>query len=285
MGRRQGILLFYMCIAIGALLLLAASLPRLAFQPGRSFALGASQPLTVGSNVVPPASLGDAGYWRVLFTVIFLGLSVTLALALIFSAKLRWEFFRRMISAIGAVLFFYLVVSFLRRMPPDTRVAPPARTMPIPPPPVTGERLPAFVAQPSQWLTTAISVCLAALLIAGIWFFWRRGQKVANPVVALAQEALASIQSGGDVHDTVLRCYLDMSRVLGEQRGIERQRAMTPREFEQHLAASGVRDQHIRQLTRLFERARYSSQRPSEQDERAAVDCLTAIVQTYGRST
>jgi len=210
-------------------------------------------------------------------------LSVSLVLGLIFSARLRWEFLQRMISAIGAVLFFYLAVSFLRRMPADTSVTPPARTAPIPP--VAGERLPAFVAQPPQWLTMAISVCLAALLIAGIWFFWRRGRKMADPVVALAQEALASIQSGGDVHDTVLRCYLDMSRVLGEQRGIERQRAMTPREFEQHLAASGVSDQHILLLTRLFEGARYGSQRPSEQDERAAVDCLTAIVQTYGRST
>jgi hypothetical protein len=70
--------------------------------------------------------------------------------------------------------------------------------------------------------------------------------------------------------------------VLSQQRGLERDRAMTPREFAQHLAASGVRDEHIQQLTRLFEDARYGAQPPSARDERAAVECLTAIVQAYG---
>ena len=58
--------------------------------------------------------------------------------------------------------------------------------------------------------------------------------------------------------------------------------ATTPREFAQYLAASGVRDQHIQQLTRLFEGARYGAQPPSVRDERVAVECLTAIVQAYG---
>jgi hypothetical protein len=105
---------------------------------------------------------------------------------------------------------------------------------------------------------------------------------VANPVTALAQAAIESIQAGGDVQSVVLRCYLEMSQVLGQQRGIQRARAMTPREFAQHLAASGVRDEHIQQLTRLFEGARYGAQPPSAHDERAALECLTAIVQAYG---
>src|SRR6266540_3183094 len=99
---------------------------------------------------------------------------------------------------------------------------------------------------------------------------------------ALAQAAIESIQAGGDVQSVVLRCYLEMSQVLGQQRGIERAPAMTPREFARHLAASGVRDEHIQQLTRLFEGARYGAQPPSASDERAAVECLTAIVQAYG---
>ena len=125
-------------------------------------------------------------------------------------------------------------------------------------------------------------VAFIVLLIAGIWYFWRRSRPVANPMTELAQAAIESIQAGGDVQSVVLRCYLEMSQVLGQQRGIERARAMTPREFAQHLATSGVRDEHILQLTRLFEGARYGAQPPSPRDERAAVECLTAIVQAYG---
>ena len=134
-------------------------------------------------------------------------------------------------------------------------------------------------------MVALVSLALAALLIAGIWYFWRRGRPVVNPVTTLAQAAIESIQAGGDVQSVVLRCYLEMSEVLGQQRGIARGRAMTPREFAQHLAASGVRDKHIQQLTRLFEGARYGAQPPTDQDERAAIECLTAIVYAYGGAT
>jgi hypothetical protein len=154
--------------------------------------------------------------------------------------------------------------------------------MPLPTPNPTGEPLPAFVPQPAPWLVALVSLVLVALLIAGIWYFWRRSRPVASPVTALAQAAIESIQAGGDVQSVVLRCYLEMSEVLGQQRGIERGRAMTPREFAQHLATSGVRDEHIQQLTRLFEGARYGAQPPSSRDEHAAVECLTAIVRAYG---
>ena len=145
-----------------------------------------------------------------------------------------------------------------------------------------GEPLPPFITQPSWWLVALVGLTLAALLIAGIWYFWRRSRPMAHPITTLAQAAIESIQAGGDVQSVVLRCYLEMSQVLSQQRGIERERAMTPREFAQHLAASGVRDKHIQQLTRLFEGARYSAQPPSAQDERAAIECLTAIIHAYG---
>jgi hypothetical protein len=73
-----------------------------------------------------------------------------------------------------------------------------------------------------------------------------------------------------------------MSRILSEQRGLDRPQHMTPREFERQLAAAGLRDEHIQQLTSLFERVRYGARRTGERDERAAIACLTAIVQTYG---
>jgi uncharacterized protein DUF4129 len=280
MRRRQGFLFFYLCAAISALTLLAAGLPQLSFRPGRSFILNGDQVPDTSSSA-PAASMGDLGYWRMLLTAIVLVLLGYFVLTLIFSAKLRWQLLRQLARVLLVVLLFYLILSRLigtpELLPPSQPAAntPPAQ---IP----TGEPLPAFVAQPEPWLVALVSLVLAALLIAGIWYFWRRSRPVANPVTTLAQAAIESIQSGGDVQSVVLRCYLEMSQVLGQQRGIERARAMTPREFAQHLAASGVRDEHIQQLTRLFEGARYGAQPPSARDERAAVECLRAIVQAYG---
>jgi uncharacterized protein DUF4129 len=280
MRRRQGFLFFYLCAAISALTLLAAGLPQLSFRPGRSFILNGDQVPDTSSSA-PAASMGDLGYWRMLLTAIVLVLLGYFVLTLIFSAKLRWQLLRQLARVLLVVLLFYLILSRLigtpELLPPSQPAAntPPAQ---IP----TGEPLPAFVAQPEPWLVALVSLVLAALLIAGIWYFWRRSRPVANPITTLAQAAIANIQAGGDVQSVVLRCYLEMSQVLGQQRGIERARAMTPREFAQHLAASGVRDEHIQQLTRLFEGARYGAQPPSARDERAAVECLRAIVQAYG---
>jgi hypothetical protein len=176
----------------------------------------------------------------------------------------------------------YLLLSRLAGVLPRPARSPANEILPTPGQAAAGEPLPPFVAQPSPWLVAVVGLLLVALLLAGIWYFWRRGQPAAHPVTALAQGAIESIHAGGDVQSIVLRCYLEMSEVLSEQSGVTRQRAMTAREFEQHLAEAGVSDAHIRQLTRLFEGARYGAQAPTARDERAAVECLAAIVQAYG---
>jgi hypothetical protein len=283
MRRRQGFLLFYLCAAISALIVLAASLPQLTFRPGRRFILNGDQ-LTDTSNA-PAASWGDPGFFPLLLPAIVLVVLGYVVLTLIFSAKLRWQLLQRIAQILLVLLLFYLITSRLVGTPAPLPPSQPAADSPLLPQIPNGEPLPDFVAQPAPWLVALVSLILAALLIAGIWYFWRRSRPVANPVTVLAQAAIESIEAGGDVQSVVLRCYLEMSQVLGQQRGIERGRAMTPREFAQHLAASGVRDEHIQQLTRLFEGARYGAQPPSLRDERAAVECLTAIVQAYGGAT
>jgi hypothetical protein len=280
MRRRQGLLVFYLCTAVGALTVLATSLPQLSFQPGRVFILNGNTTPDASSSA-PAANMVDLSPWRLVIAALVLASLAYFVLSLIFSAKLRWQLLQRFVQVLLVVLLAYLIVSWLfgtpEPLPPQQ-----SNARPPPPPVVVGEPLPPFVPRPTPWLVALVSLALAALLIAGVWYFWRHSRPVANPLTTLAQEAIENIKSGGDVHSVVLRCYLEMSEVLGQQRGIERARAMTPREFAQHLAASGVRDKHIQQLTRLFEGARYGAQPPSAQDERAAVECLTAIVQAYG---
>jgi hypothetical protein len=280
MQRRQGLLFLYLSVAISALTLLAAGLPQLSFQPGRSFILNAPQ--APGGAGGAPANIGDPGYLRLLLPVIVLVALVYFVLTLIFSAKLRRQLLQRLAQVLLVLLLFYLITNRLIGTPAPLPPTQPSADIPPPAQAPTGEPLPPFIAQPAPWLVAIISLGLAALLIAGIWYFWRRSRPVANPITTLAQAAIENIQAGGDVHSVVLRCYLEMIEVLGQQRGIQRGRAMTPREFAQYLAASGVRDKHIQQLTQLFEGARYGAQPPSAQDERVAVECLTAIVHAYG---
>jgi hypothetical protein len=284
MRRRQGLLLFYLCAAIGGLLLLAAALPQLSFRPGRSFILGGDAAPDTSSGE-PTVFVGEPGYLRFLITAIVLVLLGYFVLTLIFSARLRWQLLRQLARVLLVVLLFYLILSRLIGRPEPLPPPQSADATPAPIPTPAGEPLPPFVAQPAPWLVALVSLALAALLVGGMWYFWRRSRPVASPMARLAQAAIEHIQAGGDVQGVVMRCYLEMSEILSQQRGIERERAMTAREFAQHLAASGVRDKHIQQLTRLFEGARYGAQPPSAEDERAAVECLTAIVQAYGGVT
>lgn len=149
-----------------------------------------------------------------------------------------------------------------------------------------------FVAEPSVWLVLATSVGLAVLmtglLVGGAWFVWRRFHPPASPLKQLAQEAqgaLESLQVGADLKDVVKRCYVQMARVLDEQRGIRRQRYMTPREFERRLEDAGLPGEAVRQLTRLFEDVRYGTRVTGEQEERRAMACLRVIVDACSDST
>jgi hypothetical protein len=72
---------------------------------------------------------------------------------------------------------------------------------------------------------------------------------------------------------------------LSDHQNIRRQKAMTPREFEIHLADAGVSSEHVQRLTRLFENVRYGDTTASEREKREALDCLNAIARTYGEST
>ncbi|HUX20955.1 MAG TPA: DUF4129 domain-containing protein, partial [Spirochaetia bacterium] len=74
------------------------------------------------------------------------------------------------------------------------------------------------------------------------------------------------------------RCYQRMGNALRRERQIEREAFMTAGEFEALLGAEGVPLGPVHELTRLFEAARYGDLRPTEGDERRAIEALGAIV-------
>jgi hypothetical protein len=93
-----------------------------------------------------------------------------------------------------------------------------------------------------------------------------------------AQEAADAIQSGENIRDTVIRCYIQMTQVLAKERNVRREEAMTPHEFEQILLTKmKLPENSVRRLTSLFEAVRYGDYHPGKREELEAIDSLTAI--------
>jgi hypothetical protein len=127
-------------------------------------------------------------------------------------------------------------------------------------------------------------ILLAACAATVIVLFRRLRQREPAPLDRLVEEAqgaLKELRSGADLRDTISRCYAEMMRVISEQQGVNRDPSLTPREFEQRLAAVGLGDMHIRRLTRLFERVRYSPHPPGPPEEHEAEECLAAIIASH----
>jgi hypothetical protein len=93
-----------------------------------------------------------------------------------------------------------------------------------------------------------------------------------------AERAIRALQTGSDIQNVIVRCYLQMSQALQKERGIKREAAMTARDFERLLEARGIPHTPVHQLTRLFEAARYGRRSSGPEEEREALDCLNAIV-------
>ena len=281
-------MLIFLGGAVIALMLLAAGLSGIELRPGEPYLLtGLLQLLRAFRGEERTETPGPLGASRVPLTlVVWLLLPILISFLLV--SRQAWrELLKRILSGFVLVIAFYVVMRALtdayglganpESSANGTAPATPEGGLPA---------LPVFVANPPQWAVILVSLFLASLVFGGLWLLWRRAPRQEDPLTMLAeeaQEALEELRAGGDLKDTVMRCYVEMSGILSSQRGLVRDTSMTPREFEQRLAAAGLRDEHIRQLTLLFERVRYGAKHPGEREEHEAMACLTAIVQAYGQ--
>ncbi|MCB0167372.1 MAG: DUF4129 domain-containing protein [Anaerolineae bacterium] len=290
LSSRKKIYALLLALAVGATTLLAGSLASVEFLPGEPLPLAALIEALQGgqlsfSGVSLPGSvlyLLAAGLWALLIVSI---------IAFIISPEIRKETIKRVIRYTIIILLLHGII---RLLPPFPTPEEPAQNPEgvglldeaTPEPPLPSP--PEFVVNPPDWLIGGVSLALLAVLLVVVWLFWRRFFKPKpspTPLELLTREAeqsLVDLQAGADVQDIIRRCYRQMSRILSDAQGLERQQSMTPREFEQYLSASGLDDAHIRRLTRLFERVRYSFKAPTAEEETEAAACLTAIVQAYG---
>jgi len=134
-----------------------------------------------------------------------------------------------------------------------------------------------------RWIVLGILILVALLLL--FWFVLRRtaSAPAQDMILQEVEKAANAIQMGEDLKSVLLRCYQQMSRILREEHGIERGDNMTAREFMETLQEKGISPSPVRQLTLLFEAARYGTFHPSEREEQIGLDCLNEIIRDCRR--
>jgi len=280
-GKERRITLIFIGVVILMTVLIAAGLPRLVFQPGLPL-----PSIEHGKFVADPAEKGSEGISisiNAFFVVLFELLLAATFLYVIYRLLkgMAWKKYRTLIlKAAGALagigLIFSLIIAILSSMatktlgeaPMPLPVEPPART-PL------GEA-PSFL----YWVIGFVLLLIAAGV--GVWVYetFTKKNKPLDLLMLEAEKARQALLTGENIHNVIIRCYLQMSLVVKLEQGVERKEFMTPREFEQQLEALGLPFGPIHQLTQLFETARYGDGVPAAGDEQKALDCLNAIVQS-----
>jgi lipoprotein signal peptidase len=286
--RNKLLLLAQLALALVALALLASGISQIRLMPGESINLlglfSQNMDLTRGGNAGAEFS-SDSEWFSTLRQIFWIVIPVVIIYAII-SPSYR----RRLIRT--AITFTILIFAMSRLM---DRIAIQEREVEeeglgqmgldapgaVPAPPD-------YVNNAPEWTYWLVNIALALVIVTALLLVWRRFRPRPDPhteVIREVERALASLEAGGNVDDIVMQCYVDMTEVLRRDQRMERRQAMTPREFEAQLAQAGFEDEHIRRLTRLFERVRYSTESSGRRDELEALSCLRAIAANYGATT
>ncbi|HET6845909.1 MAG TPA: DUF4129 domain-containing protein [Anaerolineales bacterium] len=105
-----------------------------------------------------------------------------------------------------------------------------------------------------------------------------RAVEMRDILAAEAGRAIQQIEAGANATSVVVRCYLRMTGLIQEERGLSRPRSMTVREFETDLRNLDLPPEPLLRLRGLFEAVRYGSRPMRTDEEQAASDALKAIV-------
>ena len=257
--------------------LIAAALPQLELKPGVPLPGQTDRP---GNGLpvqgLPAPSISITTLWKAILVIVLLVVAIYSGYRL-----LRGMTWNGKVAA-DLIILSLIVVGVLLVLSGVRLISAPAKAEGLPPildikgPPL-GPLPPGLI-----WL---VGLGLAAALVGlGLWLIFRPAARPrSDPLMLEADRALQALKTGLDFNNVIVQCYWQMGRVLKQEQGIEMETAMTARDFEGLLEARGVPHPPVHQLTQLFEAARYGHRPPGADDERRAVDSLTAIVQ-YSRA-
>ena len=262
-------------LTIILVIVLGISLPDLAFQPALPFPGADTDSVGVETPQTAIGSLNFSFPWifQLGLALGIILLSLALIIALVKKANLKRVVLLASVLTVLFALFSLLPnlpSSKLDSVPIDTHVTKQPQTdyltAPIGDPPAN------LFLWVEVFLLIAISILIGWMVIR---IFQRRLKE--NPLAVEAESAILAISNGGNLGGIIIRCYLNMEKVISQEQGIERNQSVTPREFKTHLIYKGIPEEPILQLTTLFEKARYGNLDLTEQDELQALNSLSAI--------
>lgn len=130
------------------------------------------------------------------------------------------------------------------------------------------------------WLAFLLSFFIFGGLFYFIWKIRLPYQNLSSTqdlISNKADEIIGELNTGLDFQDVITKCYYEMMEIVGTSNGLQRDKALTPREFEKRLLALGFPEEAVVQLTRLFEMVRYGTLKANKQQQAAAIACLRQI--------
>jgi hypothetical protein len=271
-------------LAVVTLVLLAAGLARVEFKPAQLFFSPdePQQPVFDFNGLVRSIGSMSPGE-ALLFAVGVVLMLVLLMLALSPQARKKLiKFIIRM--GLTAWAIYYALEKF--RPGGDLEIETPVSvnadaldilvTPPVYSPPVI----------PSAILYLVSLVIVLMVLGAVIWIIriLRPSRSPLRDLARAARSTLRELSTGRNWEDSVISCYIRMATAVSDKRGLSRQIAMTPAEFAHRLEQAGIPSEPVRRLTRLFEKARYSSHATSSEDVKEAVACMNSILASIGET-
>lgn len=278
-------------IAVLLLVILAAGLGNIHFQPGRPISLGETAAIQVSVDKIA-GDIVNIPFWK---QVVFWGLIFILVIivSLLLSPEMRKRiilFFLRF--ALFALALFYILRKF-RAAIPELNVGATAAAEGLP---QAGEELaPTVFTAPHVSSTLLYLISLGVVLVLAVVAFFisrwwlqrqslRKSSQSLDGLAEVARASLADISSGGNWENAIINCYARMSDVVDAQRGLIRRKDLTAGEFTARLEEAGLPGEAVRRLTRLFEAARYGTREASHEEMLEAVASLQMILRACGVS-
>lgn len=258
-------------------MLVAGNLQKLEFQPGMPLPqLEKGQLVAVPIEEAPFVSISAPKFILILIALLLTGATLYTVYQLLSGANWKLILYVLRYALIISVVIGCLV--FMIMLFPGSNVDLPAD---IPIPTMTSQPVvtsPLGSAPPSLLWLVGIGLLVVTVLVA-VWMF--NPARQARPLDLLgleAERARQALISGMDLKDVIINCYRQMSLVMKQEQGVERDDFMTTRDFAMVLESVGIPHEPIHQLTRLFEAVRYGHWQPDAVDEQQAIQCLEAIM-------
>ncbi len=188
-----------------------------------------------------------------------------------------------LLRAVGFVLFFAVVLGAFARQGGLLS----EEIMEGLPVPGVGDSAPGEFAPPTLTSGSTLGITLLLVFLFGvlavfivnrIFDRFYKPQPGMDEIAGIAHAALTGLSEGKGSKNAIVRCYMDMNRVVGEKRRLTREDGSTPAEFAGQLARMGLPREAVDGLTGVFERVRYGGKEADANEIEEAKRCLTVIL-------